>query len=377
MMLVLFLILFIVIITYFAGLVWLVWGWGRVSVRSVSGGALQDIKVSVVVAFRDEEAVLGTLLRCLAGQRGVHYEVVLVDDGSRDGSVAIAEHFIHSRLPGAPAFRVLSNAGEGKKRALTTGVRAASGNVIVTTDADCTMGERWLKGLVATLVDARVQLVAGPVRILQEGAFFEDLQAIELASLMGVSGATMASGRPTMCNGANLAFRKAAFVAVDGYAGNLGIASGDDEFLMRKVFARYPEGLRYVANPAAVVTTQAASTLALFFRQRVRWASKWRHNTSVLARGVAVFMFLLQVAWVGAIGLALAGGGVVWPVVLLLRAVLECFFLMPVCSALGITWRWAAFLALQILYPPYVVIVAVASFFYKPGWKEKGRQRVS
>jgi cellulose synthase/poly-beta-1,6-N-acetylglucosamine synthase-like glycosyltransferase len=211
----------------------------------------------------------------------------------------------------------------------------------------------------------------------QEGRFFEDLQAIEFASLIGVSGATMAAGRPTMCNGANLAFRKAAFLAVDGYTGNLGIASGDDEFLMRKVFARYPQGLRYVANPAAVVTTQAASVLAIFFRQRVRWASKWRYNSSVLTRAVAVYVFLLQVAWLIAFYLALAGYGVVWPVVLGLRAVLECFFLLPVCSVLGIRWRWPAFLALQILYPVYVIAVALVSLFYKPRWKENGRQAVS
>jgi cellulose synthase/poly-beta-1,6-N-acetylglucosamine synthase-like glycosyltransferase len=331
----------------------------------------------VVVAFRDEEAALGTLLRCLSGQRGVNYEVVLVDDGSRDGSVSIVEHFIHSRLPGQPAFRLVSNGGEGKKRALMTGIRAASGNVIVTTDADCTMGERWLKGLVATFMDARVQLAAGPVRMLQEGRFFEDLQAVEFASLIGVSGATMAVGRPTMCNGANLAFRKTAFVAVNGYAGNLGIASGDDEFLMRKVFARYPRGLRYVANPAAVVTTQAASTLAAFFRQRVRWASKWRYNSSGFTRAVAVYIFLLQIAWIAAFYLLVVRGGAVWPVALGLRAVLECFFLMPVCSAVGIRWRWFAFLVLQILYPLYVIAVALASFFYKPRWKENDRQPVS
>jgi len=60
-----------------------------------------------------------------------------------------------------------------------------------------------------------------------------------------------------------------------------------------------------------------------------------------------------------------------------LRAALECIFLMPVCQVLCITWRWPAFLALQILYPLYVIAVALASFFYKPRWKENVRQAVS
>jgi poly-beta-1,6-N-acetyl-D-glucosamine synthase len=364
--------LIIIILIYFLSLLFLVAGWRKVRSTPPATVTYRG-RISVIVPFCNEQHALPHLLSALAAQEGVDYEVVLVDDGSRDDSVKIVRQFLERTPPGR--FRLVVNADAGKKQALTTGIGVAGGEVIVTTDADCTFSKEWLSVLVAPFVEAGVQFVAGAVRIHQGGRFFDHLQAIEFASLAGTSGATLVTGRPTMCNGANLAYRKAAFEEAGGYAGNLHVASGDDEFLMRKVFARHPQGLRYVAR--AVVTTQAASTLRAFFRQRLRWAAKWEQNTSAFTQAVAVFVFLLQVAWLSAFYLAATGAGVVWPALLALRVVLECFFLLPVCRALGVTWHWPAFFALQILYPPYVIAVALASRFYRPGWKKTGRQPVS
>jgi biofilm PGA synthesis N-glycosyltransferase PgaC len=367
--------LVIFIAIYLAGLILLISGWRKARVIP-SLSVVYGQRISVVVAFRSEQEALPHLLHALSMQEDVDYEVVLVDDGSQDDSVRIIRQFLE-RNSLSSRFRLIANAGAGKKHALTTGIGEAAGEVIVTTDADCTFGNGWLRAIVAPFADEQVQFVMGAVRIRQQGPFFHHLQAIEFASLAGTGGATLAAGRPTMCNGANLAYRKTAFEAVGGYADNLHIASGDDEFLMRKIFVRYPLGLRYAASPAAVVTTQAASTLRSFFRQRVRWAAKWEHNTSAYTQAIAVFVFLLQLTWLSAFYLTATGAGAVWPALLVLRMALECLFLMPVCRALGVAWHWPAFFALQILYPPYVIAVALASRFYKPQWKAEDRQPVS
>ncbi len=122
----------------------------------------------------------------------------------------------------------------------------------------------------APFAEAGCSLWRGAVRIHQGGRFFDHLQAIEFAGLAGTSGATLVTGRPTVCNGANLAYRKAAFEEAGAYAGNLHIASGDDEFLMRSLL---PAIRRTPVCSARVATTQAASTLRAFFRQRLRWAA--------------------------------------------------------------------------------------------------------
>ena len=68
---------------------------------------------------------------------------------------------------------------------------------------------------------------------------------IEFASLIAIGASSLCSGFPNMCNGANLAFTKDAFNQVNGYQGYENVVSGDDEFLLYKVFKRFPTRVRF------------------------------------------------------------------------------------------------------------------------------------
>lgn len=112
--------------------------------------------VSAVVPFLNEASNLPRLISCLDEQLtslGSPWELVLVDDGSRDGSLAIA----HQEIQARPALRatVLSlSRNFGKEAALTAGLEAACGDVVVPLDADLqdppeligAMLERWREG---------------------------------------------------------------------------------------------------------------------------------------------------------------------------------------------------------------------------------------
>ena len=99
-------------------------------------------------------------------------------------------------------------------------------------------------------------MVIGAVRIKPTHSFFSKLQVIEFSSLIASAAATLTLGFPTMCNGANLAYRKTTFVEVNGFDGNAHIASGDDEFLMRKVVKKFgAKSLKFLRDFNAVVTT--------------------------------------------------------------------------------------------------------------------------
>ncbi len=194
-----------------------------------------------------------------------------------------------------PRFILLASRGEGKKEALTTGINSSRGEIIVTTDGDCRVSVEWLKTVQKYFQAPRTKMVFGGVK-LEGSSFFSALQSHEFLSLLGTGAATLWYGFPSMCNGANLAFRKAIFFEVGGYANNLHIPSGDDEFLMRKIFQLYPDGIQFVSDSDAVVYTPASPELKEFVHQRVRWAGKWKHDLSSWNAVLAIFIFCFQLS---------------------------------------------------------------------------------
>ena len=105
-----------------------------------------------------------------------------------------------------------------------------------------------------------------------------------------------------MCNGANLAYRRAAFAAVGGFAGHAHLASGDDEFLLHHLHAAFPGTVHFLADAAAIVRTAAPPTLRALLRQRVRWASKWQHYQAGPSRYLALLVLGANVALAAGVG---------------------------------------------------------------------------
>lgn len=348
---------------WFALLIILLVGWRNAMHAKLPEGGGKEPMISVVVPVRNEAESITRLLASLADQEYRNFEVIIVDDGSEDDTV------IRVRDAAYHNVKVISSNGKGKKAAISTGVAHARGAIIATTDGDCLVPPSWLRCLRAAFRDKRALLVFGGVR-MDGKSFFSTLQAMEFSSLMGSGAATSALGAPTMCNGANLAFRRNAFKAVGGYKGNWHIPTGDDEFLMRAILRRFPGSVRFLNAAEAVVTTEPASSLRAFFHQRVRWASKWRFN-NLAGQLLAVFIVSLQVGAI--INLALVFTPLILQSLFLLavKMILEAALLLQVCRFLSIRWRWRGFLLLQVLYPFYVIAVAVSAIFSPYSWKNR------
>lgn len=119
-------------------------------------------KVSVIVPTRDRRQLLEQLLAALSEQTWTDFEVVVVDDGSRDGSADSIESAAEDGLP----VRVVATPGVGAVAARRVGVEAARGDVLAFTDSDCVPDPEWLAEGIAA-VDRGADLVQGrtePVR---------------------------------------------------------------------------------------------------------------------------------------------------------------------------------------------------------------------
>jgi len=251
----------------------------RKGLRPFSPGSGRGTSVSIVVPARNEEKNLPALFAALSGQRyrGGKIEIILIDDRSSDRTLGAMQAFA-TRKSGV---RVLSirDVPEGispKKNALSRGIGAAKGKIIVTTDADTRPGPDWISTLVSAFrTDTGMVLGYAPYR--SDGPFvslFHRLLALEYFSMGAVAAASANSGHPSTCNGANLAFRKRSFLAAGGYGASATRVSGDDDLLMHRIHEQSGDRIVFCTSKAAAVFNNPPAGLAEFARQRIRFSSK-------------------------------------------------------------------------------------------------------
>ncbi len=351
----------------------MVFGWTRGLKKVVPLKHTSQPSISVVIAARNESQTIERILKDISRQTYDDFNVIVVNDASTDKTSEIVRQYAAQDA----RFTLVRSGGEGKKAALTTGIQASKGEIIVTTDADCSLDRHWLQLISGYFQDRETMLVFGGVKI-SSSTFFSTIQAHEFLSLIGTAAATLSWGFPTMCNGANLAFRKQVFHEVGGYKDNLHIPSGDDEFLMRKIFQVYPKGIKFVACKQAVVMTSSVS-MHQFIHQRIRWAGKWTRNSSMWSICLAVFIFLFQLS-VLAMPWAVFLGVVSVPLaitLLTLKVAMEGVFLKKIAAFLNVPWNWSAFFVLQIVYPFYVVLIAIISPYIPFEWKGRTLKSVT
>ncbi len=230
--------------------------------------------VTVIVPARNEAQNIAACISAILSQNypPEKVELIVVDDHSEDATAEIAKA-ASSKTPNFKLLELKTHTGVAyKKAAVAYGISQAKGEIILATDADCQMGSDWLKSMIACFAP-KTGMVSGPV-MLESERIFGQMQALEFMGLIAVGAAGIAAGDPTMCNGANLAYRKSVFEEVGGFEGIDHIASGDDELLMHKIAAETKWDVRFSKNKASIVRTGAQETWEAFKKQRIRWVSK-------------------------------------------------------------------------------------------------------
>lgn len=351
--------------------------WRRMPRFRVPPGDQPGTRLTVIIPVRNEGLRIGNLLEDLTFQTYPYdrFEVIVANDGSTDDTEArVQEWAEYAPFP----IRLLRLADEPtsspKKRAITQAIRVAKGELILTTDGDCRVGPDWLRTVEAFYRKTNAPLISSPVTFSDDGTAFGRMQVVEFASLIGSGAVSMALNRPSMCNGANLAYRRAAFLEVGGFAGNEHLASGDDEFLMHKIAARYPGEVRFLKSPAALVTTAPHESLRGFTQQRRRWASKWRHYRDWRVAALAVYVFLVHAGVLLGYGLRIAGvlNWGEFAGLLALKFVPEFFFLTRVLGFLGHRSKIGWIPVVQVVYPFYVTFFGLLA--QGKGYRWKGRE---
>lgn len=235
-------------------------------------------KVSVIIPARNEA---DNIVKCLNSISRQTYpkeltEVIVINDHSTDDTEEMIKTFAGANIKLINLRdHVDSNTiNSYKKKAIEVAIASSSGDLIITTDADCTAMPDWITCLVAYHQRYNAALIAAPVKINANRSLLSVFQSIDFLTLQGITGASVSAKFHSMCNGANLAYEKKVFYQVDGFKNIDNIASGDDMLLMHKIAVKYPDRFLFVKNSSAIVSTQPALTWTAFLHQRIRWASK-------------------------------------------------------------------------------------------------------
>jgi cellulose synthase/poly-beta-1,6-N-acetylglucosamine synthase-like glycosyltransferase len=259
--------------------------------------------VSIVVAARNEDQNISYLLNVLVLQTYPKslLEIIIVDDHSDDNTIRVVEDFISNHQLVNIKLLQLRNLNpqlKNKKAAISEAIKIATGALIITTDADCTMSSKWLATLVSYFEMHQPKLMVGPV-MLEGNSILEHLQTVEFLSLMAITGASIKMNKPLMCNGANLAYPKSVYEAVNGFEGNETVASGDDTFLMLKINKKFNGGIHFIKSAPAIVKTGAQKTIPAFINQRVRWASKTNNYQDKYINAIGMLIFVANQSLLG------------------------------------------------------------------------------
>jgi len=329
------------------------------NIAPFSVSSIPSTFLSVIIACRNEQEKLPMLMENISRQDYPEelYEVIIVDDNSTDKTFETALKMVTPER-----VCLLKNEAGGKKEAIRTGIKACRGNLIITTDADCTMGQNWIKTIAAFFEENRPDMIICPVQLHGSGGFFGRFQELEFLSLQGITAGSAIAGNGIMCNGANLAFTREAYLThSDDLHSDL--ETGDDVFMLHSIKKESDSKILWIESNDAVVSTASSPTIGSFMRQRKRWISKWNayNDRFTILTGILVFIatFLQLFSYV----YVFIDISFIWTLltILVLKSIPDFLVLHNTTSRYGKKHLLRWFIPAQLIYPVYVLCVVLYS----------------
>ena len=313
-------------------------------------------RVSIIIAARNEETNIGHCLESIVRLAYPRHllEVIIVDDRSTDGTRRIVTEFIKNH-----PHIVLVEAGEeeghlrGKTNAVTQGIDVAKGEILMFTDADCTVKKEWVEETVKYYSDARVGIVAG-FTLLRADNWFEAIQALDWLTLFSAAAGFIRLHFPVTAVGNNLSVRRTAYEAVGGYR-KIPFSVTEDYILFHAITSQTEYSARLPVDKRMIVESNACTSWKELYWQKMRWftGGKDMEIRNLTFFGVAYLfnLLLLIVPWY-------CETLCLW-IPLALKVSADLLLAVPALSAFN-RWRLAVYLVpFQIYYVFYVVLFPI------------------
>ncbi len=227
--------------------------------------------VSIIVCAHDEEKNLRLLVPALLAQDYPQFEVIIVEDRCNDGTY---DYLLEATKQDARLKMVrvqhLPAHVNGKKFALTLGIKAASNEWVLLTDADCMPSNGWIRSMALAMDDSK-QIIIGYSPYNRFAGYLNAFIRFEslVTSIQFIGWAML--GRPYMGMGRNLAYRRSLFINNKGFNNYLSVTGGDDDLFVNQHAT--PSTTAVVIGAESLVPSNPKKTWDEFYYQKLRHLS--------------------------------------------------------------------------------------------------------
>ncbi len=310
----------------------------------------KELTVSVIVAARNEE---NNILDCIESLNELNYpadkiEILMVNDNSTDKTKEIIEEYIQDK----PVFKLVNidkklGRLEGKTNALAQAIKISKGEIIITTDADCTVKPNWVKTIVSYFDDDVAMVSNYTVQRMNNA--FEGMQSVDWLLLLSIAGGVMNLGKPLSCIGNNMAYRRSVYDELGGYEG-IPFSVTEDFMLMLQIHKLKKYKIIHTTEADALVISKPCPDMKTLYSQKKRWGvgglDSDMSGFGVMAVGWVLHMMLL-------ISFLFFSKTILY--LIFFKVAVDYFFIKHAADKLNVKFSLSHFLAFEIYLAIYVI----------------------
>jgi poly-beta-1,6-N-acetyl-D-glucosamine synthase len=353
-------------------LLYIINGWESIDTFPPSNHSHSLNGISVIIAARNEEKYISACVKSiLANQTNVPFEVIVVNDHSKDKTLDRLDSIENDKL----RIVNLPDDASGKKAAITYAIGSAKYNLILCTDADCEVSDTWIDTHQNFYAENDNHIQTGLVIPKDEGSILSRFQMLDFVATMAITANGISRKKYFLANGANLCYQKSFFQEVHGFSGNEKIASGDDVFLMEKAVGKDVDKIGFLKSMDAIVLTKSEQSWSSLFHQRKRWASKSMKTADKNVVKIQGFVFLFCMIILLSLTLAPLMTPEIWfagLTALMIKMAVDFLFLTKLTSYYDQQQVMKSFVPVFFIYFIHILYSGMVALFpttYK--WKER------
>jgi glycosyltransferase involved in cell wall biosynthesis len=324
-----------------------------------------NLKISVVIAAKNEATGIGTLISALQKQDypQANFEVIIIDDNSNDNTATIVNNLLND-LPNFHLIKAKEKIYAGKRGALHLGINKAKHPHILITDADCIPQKQWISAFAGKFNEG-YDFVFGIAPYYPTNSITNLIAQFENLRAQIIMFAFAYLGLPYSAAARSFGFSKKAFKKIKGFRNTTETLSGDDDLLLREAI-KHNFKIGLVVAKEAFVFSNTKENFTDFSNQKARHTSS-SHHYSIKARLLLGIWHILNL--VSFVSVFLFPLGVIFILPFIIKIIIDAFILNNFQNDFSYKINPLYFIFLQIIYELSIIYFFIKSFRFANKWE--------